>query len=300
VARAVDRQQIPAVTYERGTLLSRAWRQRVQRSVAFVAIVAGAAVIMFPMLWMISTSLKRQEEVFILPPKWIPIPPQWGNYSEIFRDAPFDRYLLNSAFVSGVTVFGSVLSCSLAAYGFARLRFPGRDFLFVLILSTLMLPDAVTIVPRFIVFEKLHWLNSFKPLMVPPFFGGAFNIFLLRQFFRTIPTDLEDAARLDGAGTFRIFATIVLPLSKPALVTVAIFSFIFSWNDFLNPLLYLNTEDKYTVAIRLLNFTGSDRIGPQMHLLMAASFLTTVPVLVIFLLAQRLFVKGIVFSGIKG
>jgi ABC-type glycerol-3-phosphate transport system permease component len=300
VARAVDRQQIPAVTYTRGTHLSRAWRQRLQRTLAFLAIAAGAAVIMFPLAWMISTSLKRQMEVFVLPPKWIPIPPQWGNYAEIFRAAPFDRYLLNSAFVSGVSVFGSVLSCSLAAYGFARLRFPGRDFLFVLILSTLMLPEAVTIVPRFIVFEKLDWLNSFKPLMIPPFFGGAFNIFLLRQFFRTIPNDMEDAARLDGAGTFRIFATIVLPLSKPALVTVAIFSFIFSWNDFLNPLLYLNTEDKYTVAIGLLNFTGSDRIGPQMHLLMAASFLATVPVLVVFLLAQRLFVKGIVFSGIKG
>jgi multiple sugar transport system permease protein/sn-glycerol 3-phosphate transport system permease protein len=267
---------------------------------AFVVILAGAAIIVLPLAWMISTSLKRQMDVFVLPPKWIPAPPQWGNYAEIFESAPFDRYLLNSAIITGLSVFGSVLSCSLAAYGFARLRFPGREVLFVMILSTLMLPESVTLIPRFVIFEKLGWLNSFKPLIVPSFFGGAFQIFLLRQFFRTIPVDLEDAARLDGAGTLRIFATIVLPLSKPALVTTAIFSFIFTWNDFLRPLLYLNTEDKYTVAIGLLNFTGSDRIGPQMHLLMAASFLATLPVLIVFLLAQRLFVKGIVFSGIKG
>jgi ABC-type glycerol-3-phosphate transport system permease component len=158
----------------------------------------------------------------------------------------------------------------------------------------------MTLIPRFIIFERLDWLNSFKPLIVPSFFGAAFQIFLLRQFFRTIPLDLEDAARLDGASTFRIFATIVMPLSKPAVVTAGIFSFIFTWNDFLRPLLYLNTEDKYTVAIGLLNYTGSDRIGPQMHLLMAASFLATLPVLVVFLIAQREFVKGVVFSGMKG
>jgi multiple sugar transport system permease protein/sn-glycerol 3-phosphate transport system permease protein len=239
-------------------------------------------------------------DVFVLPPKWIPAPPQWHNYADVFDGAPFDRYLINSGIVTSFSVFGSVVSCAFAAYGFARLRFPGRDLLFVMILSTLMLPESVTLVPRFVIFEKLDWLNSFKPLIVPSFFGGAFQIFLLRQFFRTIPIDLEDAARLDGASTLRIFATIILPLSKPALVTTAIFSFIFTWNDFLRPLLYLNSEDKYTVAIGLLNYTGSDRIGPQMHLLMAASFMATLPVLAVFLIAQRLFVKGIVFSGIKG
>jgi ABC-type glycerol-3-phosphate transport system permease component len=300
MAGAVEDRRLTTTAAARGVRLSRVWRRRLQMAAAFLAIAAGAAIIVLPLGWMISTSLKRPMDVFVLPPKWLPSPPQWGNYREIFRGAPFDRYLLNSALVSSLSVLGSVLSCSLAAYGFARLRFPGRDLIFIVLLSTLMLPESVTLVPRFIVFEKLGWLNSFKPLIVPSFFGSAFQIFLLRQFFRTIPNDLEDAARLDGAGTFRIFATIVLPLSKPALVTVAIFSFIFSWNDFLRPLLFLNTEDKYTVAIGLLNFTGSDRVGPQMHLLMAASFLTTVPVLVVFLLAQRLFVKGIVFSGMKG
>src|SRR5262249_34994758 len=158
---------------------------------------------------------------------------------------------------------------------------------------------TVTTIPTFIIFERLDWLNSFKPLIIPSFFGNAFNIFLLRQFFRTLPLDLEDAARLDGASTFRIFVNIVLPLSKPALVTVAIFTFIWSWNDFFNPLLYLKSEEKYTVALGLLNFTGSDRVGPQMHLLMAASFVSTLPVMVVFFIAQRLFVKGMAFSGIK-
>ncbi len=300
MARAVDTRPLAPPVLARGTFLTRARRRRLWAAVALLVIAAGAAVITLPLAWMVSTSLKKSTEVFVLPPQWIPPTPQWVNYREIFDAAPFGRYLLNSTIVTGLSVFGSLLSCSLAAYGFARLRFPGRDLIFVVLLSTLMLPATVTIVPRFVVFEQLDWLNTFKPLIVPSFFGSAFNIFLLREFFRTLPNDLEDAARLDGASTLRIFATIVLPLSKPALVTVALFTFINTWNDFLNPLLYLSTEDKYTVAIGLINFTGSDRVGPQMHLLMAASFLTTIPVLVVFFLAQRLFVKGIVFSGIKG
>lgn len=299
MARAIETRPI-AATPVRGTLISRAWRRRIWATVALVVIVAGAVVITMPLAWMVSTSLKKSTEVFVLPPKWIPPTPQWRNYKTVFDAAPFGRYFLNSAIVTGFSVFGTLLSCSLAAYGFARLRFPGRNLLFVLLLSTLMLPATVTIIPRFIVFEKLDWLNSFKPLIVPAFFGNAFYIFLLREFFRTIPNDLEDAARLDGASTLRIFSTIVLPLSKPALVTVALFAFINSWNDFFNPLLYLSSEEKYTIAIGVINFTGSNRVGPQMHLLMAASFLATIPVLVVFFLAQRLFVKGIVFSGLKG
>ena len=299
MARAIETRHV-ATTTARGTLLSRAWRRRLWATLALVVIVAGAVVITMPLAWMVSTSLKKSTEVFVLPPQWIPPTPQWVNYKTVFEAAPFGRYFLNSAIVTGFSVVGSLLSCSLAAYGFARLRFPGRGILFVLLLSTLMLPATVTIVPRFIVFEQLGWLNSFKPLIVPSFFGNAFNIFLLREFFRTIPNDLEDAARLDGASTLRIFATIVLPLSKPALVTVALFTFINSWNDFFNPLLYLSSEEKYTIAIGVINFTGSNRVGPQMHLLMAASFLATIPVLIVFFLAQRLFVKGIVFSGLKG
>jgi multiple sugar transport system permease protein/sn-glycerol 3-phosphate transport system permease protein len=290
----------PIQPYYKKPRISKVMRRRIEVTVSTIVIALGAIVIITPLFWMISTSLKKQFEIFVLPPQWIPPSPQWDNYAEIFRVAPFGTYLLNSTIVTGCSVVGGVISCSMAGYGFARMRFPGRDLIFIIILSTLMLPESMTLIPRFIVFEKLGWLNTLKPLIIPSFFGAAFQIFLLRQFFRTIPNDLEDAARLDGAGTFRIFATIVLPLSKPALVTCGIFSFIFTWNDFLRPLLYLNTTDKYTVAIGLLNFTGSNRVGPQMHLLMAASFMATIPVLVVFLISQRLFVKGIVFSGMKG
>lgn len=299
MASTTERPRLDSVVAETPRI-SKKTRLRLQQAAALTVIVIGAAIIILPLAWMISTSLKQQMSVFVLPPQWIPSPVEWHNYADVFDGTPFDRYLINSGIVTVCSVFGSVLSCALAAYGFARLRFPGRDLLFLMLLSTLMLPESMTLIPRFIIFERLGWLNSFKPLIIPSFFGAAFQIFLLRQFFRTIPVDLEDAARLDGASTFRIFATIVMPLSKPALVTAGIFSFIFTWNDFLRPLLYLNTEDKYTVAIGLLNYTGSDRIGPQMHLLMAASFLATLPVLVVFLIAQRQFVKGVVFSGMKG
>lgn len=280
--------------------LTRRRRRYLHTLIALAAIVLGASVVLLPLVWMITTSLKGQMDVYVFPPQWIPHPVRWENYRELWRVAPFGRYLLNSTFVAGLSVFGSVLSCSLAAYSFARLRCPGRDLIFLALLSTMMLPAAVTTVPTFIVFQKLAWLNSFKPLIVPAFFGNAFYIFLLRQFFRTIPLDLEDAARLDGASTLRIFTGIILPLSKPALVTVAIFSFIDSWNDFFNPLLYLDSEEKYTIALGLANFLGSDRVGPQMHLLMGASFIATLPVLIIFFLAQRLFMRGIVFTGVKG
>jgi multiple sugar transport system permease protein/sn-glycerol 3-phosphate transport system permease protein len=283
-----------------GRFATRAWRRRWQTLTALCAIAAGAVLILIPLLWMISTSLKEQLDVYVFPPRWIPSPPQWGNYAEVLQVAPFGRYLVNSAFVSGLTVVGSVLSCSMAGYSFARLRAPGRNVIFLLLLSTLMLPGAVTIVPTFIVFQKLDWLNSFKPLIVPAFFGNAFFIFLLRQFFLTIPLELEDAARIDGASAVQIFTKIILPLSKPALVTVAIFSFIGSWNDFFGPLIYLNSEDMYTVALGLANFSGSDRVGPQMHLLMAGSFMAIIPVLIVFFVAQRLFIQGIVFTGIKG
>jgi ABC-type glycerol-3-phosphate transport system permease component len=279
---------------------TRRWRQRRRTAIALLLIALGAFVIMIPLAWMISTSLKRQMDVYLFPPRWIPIPPQWGNYAEVMRVVPFGRYLLNSAFVSGLSVFGSVLSCSLAAYSFARLRSPGRDVIFMLLLATLMLPGAVTIVPTFVVFQKLDWLNTFKPLIVPSFFGNAFFIFLLRQFFMTVPLELEDAARIDGASSIQIFLRIMLPLAKPALVTVAVFAFIGSWNDFFYPLIYLNSEDKYTVALGVANFRGSARVGPQLQLLMAASFLATVPVLVVYVWAQRLFIQGIVFSGVKG
>jgi ABC-type glycerol-3-phosphate transport system permease component len=298
MARSI-RADLPA-TSTRQPLLTRRARQRLRTAIALVVIAVGAFIIMIPLAWMLSTSLKRQMDVYLYPPKWIPIPAQFGNYAEVMTIVPFGRYLLNSAFISGLTVLGSVLSCSMAAYSFARLRSPGRNAIFMVLLATLMLPGAVTIVPTFVVFQKLGWLNTFKPLIVPAFFGNAFFIFLLRQFFMTVPLELEDAARIDGANSLQIFTRIMLPLAKPALVTVAIFSFIGSWNDFFYPLIYLNSEDMYTVALGVARFSGSPRVGPQMHLLMAASFLATLPVLIVFFWAQRLFIQGIVFSGVKG
>ncbi|ACZ43411.1 binding-protein-dependent transport systems inner membrane component [Thermobaculum terrenum ATCC BAA-798] len=292
--------QLQAVLTARERLATRRWRRRLETAASLLIILVGAVIIMIPLAWMVSTSLKRPLDVYLFPPKWVPVPPQWGNYAEVFSAVPFGRYMLNSAFVSGMVVLGSVLSSSLAAYSFARLRSPGRDLIFMVLLSTLMLPGAVTIVPTFIVFQKLGWINTFKPLIVPAFFGNAFFIFLLRQFFLTIPLELEDAARIDGASALQIFWRVILPLSRPAIITVAIFAFIGSWNDFFTPLIYINSEDMYTVALGIANFQGSARVGPQMHLLMAASFIATLPVLLVFFLAQRLFIQGIVFTGIKG
>jgi ABC-type glycerol-3-phosphate transport system permease component len=283
-----------------GRTLTRLWRRRGHRVALLLVIFTGALVIMFPLAWMIATSLKQAGDVYLFPPVWIPNPPQWGNYAEVWAVADFGHYFLNSILVSGLTVIGSVLSCALAGYSFSRLRSPGRNVIFVVLLSTLMLPSTVTIVPTFVVFQRFGWLNTFYPLIVPAFFGNAFYIFLLRQFFMTIPLDLEDAGRIDGANSIQIFSQIMLPLAMPALVTVAIFSFIGSWNDFFYPLIYLNSEDMYTVALGVANFQGSTRVGPQMQLLMAASFMATVPVLIVFFLAQRFFIRGIVFTGIKG
>jgi ABC-type glycerol-3-phosphate transport system permease component len=293
-------RSLPAAPARPAPLLTRQGRRRLQTAIFLLVILTGATVIMLPLAWMISTSLKRPGDVYLYPPVWFPAVPQWGNYAEVMRVADFGRYFLNSALVSCLTVIGSVLSGAMAGYSFARLRSPGRNLIFVILLSTLMLPDTVTIVPRFVVFQRLDWLNTFYPLIVPAFFGNAFYIFLLRQFFMTIPPELEDAARIDGASSQQIFLRIMLPLAIPALVTVAIFSFIGSWNDFFHPLIYLNSSDMYTVALGVANFQGSTRVGPQMQLLMAASFLATLPVLIVFFLAQRFFIRGIVFTGIKG
>jgi ABC-type glycerol-3-phosphate transport system permease component len=292
-------QSLPSATV-RTRPAARRWRRRMQLVLWLLVILTGAVVIMIPLAWMISTSLKRAGDVYLYPPVWLPAPPQWGNYAEVLAVADFGRYFLNSALVSGLTVVGSVLSSALAGYSFARLRSPGRSLIFLILLSTLMLPGTVTIVPTFVVFQRLGWLNTFYPLIVPAFFGNAFYIFLMRQFFMTIPLDLEDAGRIDGANSFQLFGRVMLPLATPALVTVAIFSFIGSWNDFFYPLIYLNSSDMYTVALGVANFQGSTRVGPQMQLLMAASFMATAPVLVVFFLAQRFFIRGIVFTGIKG
>jgi multiple sugar transport system permease protein/sn-glycerol 3-phosphate transport system permease protein len=272
----------------------------VNQVVATFLLACGGAVILFPFFWMISTSLKKQWDVYQFPPVWIPNPPQWMNYVQALSVYPFHLYVLNTMRIVLLACIGTALSCSLAAYGFSRLRASGRDLIFVILLSTMMLPYTVTMIPLFRVFNALDWVDTIKPLVVPAFFGNIFYIFLLRQFFLTIPRELEDSARIDGCSSLMIYWRIILPLSVPALATVMIFQFMDSWTDFLGPLIYLSDESHRTVALALAFFQGSARIGPQMHLMMAVAFIALIPPLLLFFFAQKLFIQGIVFSGVKG
>ena len=274
---------------------------QIQATVATMLILAiGGIVILLPFFWMLSTSLKEQQDTYAYPPEWIPNPLQWVNYQTVLDLVPIARYALNSFIIVACVLFGTLLSCSFTAYGFARLRAPGRDAIFFVVLATLMLPTTVTLVPTYIAFNNLGWINSFLPLIVPAFFGTPFYIFLLRQFYLSLPRELEESAKLDGANSYRIWWDMMLPLSLPALATVAVFTFIATYNDFFGPLIYLSDESKRTIAVALSYFTGSPDAGPQMHLLMAMAVLATIPSMVVFLLAQRLFVQGIVTTGLKG
>jgi ABC-type glycerol-3-phosphate transport system permease component len=260
--------------------------------------IPGAIMFILPFLWMFSTSLKAPNEIFIFPPKWIPETLHWENYTEALALAPFGLYLRNTLFITLGNMLGNLFSCTLAAYGFARLRARGKNFLFLLMLGTVMLPNWVTLIPQYILFTSIGWGNSFAPLMVPAWFGWPFFIFLLRQFFMTIPRELEEAARLDGASTFGIFWRIILPLSKPALATVAVLAFIGNWNNFLTPLIYLRDTDLHTLAIAINRFRG--QYATYYNYMMAVSVLVIIPVIVIFFVSQRFLVKGIVTTGLKG
>jgi len=267
-------------------------------------------VLLSPLMWMVSSSLKLEQRVFQFPPQLIPNPFRPQNYVEALTYKPFGIYLKNTAFLVLMNELAIVLAASFCAYGFARIRFPGRDLWFAIVLSTMMVPYVVMMVPLFVMFRRLNWIDTFLPLTVPYFFGGgAFNIFLLRQFFRTIPEELADAARIDGCNEFTIYARIIMPLAKPALITVAIFTFLGTWNDFMGPLLYINSPERFTLAIGLANFRASFGSGlmstgaggrSRWDLLMAFATAMTVPVIVVFFLAQRYFVQGVVLSGLKG
>lgn len=255
-------------------------------------------IFILPFLWMITTSLKVPAQIWVFPPEWIPRPLHLTNYKDAIRMMNFAGQLSNTVVITATTMVGVLLSCTLVAYGFARFRFRGKKFLFTVLLATMMLPSQVTIIPQFIVFTKLGWVNTFKPLIIPAFFGIPFYIFLLRQFFMTIPRELDEAAIIDGCSYPVIFSRIMLPLSKPAVATVAIFHFMGVWNDFFGPLLYLNDMDKYTLAIGLASFRGlySTYWGPMM----AASLMVMLPCLALFFFAQQYFIQGITLTGIKG
>jgi multiple sugar transport system permease protein len=270
-----------------------------------VAAVAGdgagvgrGALFLIPFLWMISSSLKPNYQIFEAPPRWIPNPPRWENYSEALTILPFDRYVVNTAVITLLTIIGHLLSCTMIAYAFARLRAPGRDAAFVVMLATMMLPlpgdDGAALRALSAAGLDQHHL----PLVAPAFLGSPFYIFLLRQFFKTIPRDYEDAAYMDGANLLQILFHIMLPLAAPALATVAIFTFQAAWNDFLAPLIYLQKPELYTVTLGLQFFRST--YTTNWAYLMAASLVTTLPVIVIFFLAQRYFVEGITLGGVKG
>lgn len=257
-----------------------------------------AIVFMIPLYWMFSTALKSPQQTFAIPPQWVPDPVQWNNFSAVFDEVPFARFYLNTLFLVTMNVIGQLFAVTLVAYGFARLRFPGRGFLFLLMLSTLMIPYQVTLVPRFIMFSKLGLLNSYYPLILPAFTGSPFLIFLVRQYMMSIPFDLDEAAYIDGASRFGVLRYVILPLTRPALALVTVFTFIDVWNDFLQPLIYLNDPKMFTVSLGLSFFQGARETN--WNLLMAASLLAMLPPLILFFFAQRKLIGGISIEGLKG
>ncbi len=252
-----------------------------------------------PWVWMISTSLKNPQELSVYPPIWIPHPIRWDNYLQAFRGADFAAYLTNTMLVTAPSVLGAVISNALVAYGFGRVRWPGRDWIFGIVLATLILPSFVTFIPLYLIFRQLNWINTYLPLVIPTFLGSPFFIFLLRQFFMGLPEELSDAARVDGASEFRIFTQIILPLARPALAVVALFQFIGSWNDYFGPLIYLSDKALYTISLGIANMQSSYGFM-NFAWIMAATCMSVLPIVILFFFAQRLFIEGIALTGLKG
>jgi multiple sugar transport system permease protein len=277
-------------------------------TLAYATLILVAVISSVPMFWMISTSLKADGLEFIYPPEWIPAPIVWRNYIDVWSESSLHLYTLNSFMVAGLATFGTLLSCSIVAFGFARLEFFGKNLLFGILVATLMLPGIVVLVPTFILFHHLNWINTPLPLVVPWWFGGgafggAFYVFLMRQFMLQLPRELDEAALVDGASYLRIYWQIILPLARPALAATGIFSFIHHWNDFLNPLIFLHSETWRTLALGLRYFLhggGSSMMTERWNLMMAAAVVMLLPVLILFFSAQRYFIRGIALTGLTG
>ncbi len=268
-------------------------------ALVYALLVVGGFVFAMPFFWMVSMALKPSDQIFVFPPVWLPNPIRWENFGEGWsKYFPFWVFLQNTVIITANNVVANLLSCTLVAYGFARLRVRESGILFAAVLATMMVPEQVTMIPVYYLFTKLGWVNTFLPLMVPSWFGYPFFIFLLRQFFLTLPQDLDDAARIDGCSTWGILYRILLPLCKPALAAVAIFAFIRNWNSFLYPLIYLNDMQKYTLQLGLNMYRG--QYYAEFHLMMAVALMVLVPVLVVFFVAQKYFIQGIALTGIKG
>jgi multiple sugar transport system permease protein len=270
----------------------------IRRALVYLTLIAGSAVLLFPLYWMVSSSLKPLDEINAFPIIWVPSRWVWENYSTLFQTVPFLRFFANSCFVAGTSTIGTTFSSALVGFSFARLRFPGRNLLFLIAVSTLIVPNWLTLIPQFVMFKDLGWLDTYAPLVVPQLFAQPFALFLLRQFFLTLPREIEEAAKIDGSGYFRIFWSIGLPAVRPALITVAAFTFLYNWNDYFYPLIYLSSGDNFTLPLGLT--TLQSQYITHTELLMAGLVLAVLPCIVLFLICQRWFIQGIVVTGVKG
>ena len=272
--------------------------KRIGRFLTYLVLIVGALFTVAPFIWLVRSSFMTIQEIFSMPPKWLPAAPQWSNYINVFTTLPFARFFINTIIIVALNIVGALLSNTIMAYSFARINFRGRNIMYGLCLATLMLPTTVTMLPLFIEWKWLHGLNTFAPLTVPAFFGNAFYIFMLHQFFKTIPIEFDEAAFVDGASYPQIIFKIMIPISKPALAVVAIFTFMASWNDFMGPLLYLNDLNKFTLSLGLKMFLSMFRA--EWNTLMAASTLAVLPLIILFFVAQRFFIEGLTLGGLKG
>ncbi|CAN5871373.1 carbohydrate ABC transporter permease [soil metagenome] len=296
---AVETQKVPQRSaIQRPWLSPKRVRGWLRSLLTHAALIPAAIIFLLPFLWMLSTSLKTDEQLFVFPPIWIPHPIAWWNYPNTVTYITFFLYLRNTLIVALTATIGELVACSLTAYSLARINWPGRQILFIITVATLMLPFQVTLIPLFILFTNIGWVGDFRPLIIPHFFGSGLYIFLLRQFFMTIPMELSEAARMDGASEFRIYWSILLPLAKAALATVAIFEFIARWRDYLGPLIYLSDQKLFVLSLGLYEY--SSQYGREWGLLMAASVLITLPIILLFFFLQKVFVQGIALTGIKG
>jgi multiple sugar transport system permease protein len=266
----------------------------------YILLAIGSFIFLLPLFWMLGTAFKSQGEIYVFPPKFFPNALLWQNFPNAwnYQGMFFTQWLVNTLIITVFVMFGVLLTSSLCAYGFARIKFPGRDIIFIAVLATIMLPGAVTLIPLYVIFNKIGWLDTLKPLIIPAYFGGgATNIFLTRQFFMTIPVELEEAAILDGASRLRIWGQIFVPLSKPIIAVVAVFTFQGVWNDFYGPLIYLTSPEKFNLALGI-NFFKT-MYSTQIPYMMAMSFLMVVPMIIVFFFAQKQMIRGVVLSGIK-
>ncbi len=274
-------------------------QQTISKILGFIIVGGGGLIMLMPFIWLLSSSFKSAAKIYVFPPQLIPDPFRWQNYVEVFSAVPVLTYARNTLTITFFATIGTVLSSILAGYAFARLRFKGRDFVFSLLLATLMLPYVVIMVPVYVMFSKLGWINTLLPLIVPSYFGDPFFIFLLRQFFRTIPMELEDAARIDGASRVRVLFQIMVPLARPAVIVVTIQSILGEWNAFMQPLIFLTKRSMWTLALGLNSLQRFETGRDWTHYMMVLGVFMVVPVVIMYFIAQREFIQGIVLTGMK-